>query len=61
MIRDLLPPAVRRYVYAILGAAVAVNGILGVLDAVVANKIVSVAAALGFTLAAGNVAKADES
>lgn len=61
MIRDLIPPKARRVVYAVLGAAVAVNGIIGLVDATVANKAVAVAAALGFTLAAGNVAKADES
>lgn len=58
MIRDLLPPRVRRYVYAVLGAAVAVNGVLGIVDGDVVTKAVEVAAVLGFTLAAGNTPKA---
>ena len=59
MIRDLIPPKARQIVYAVLGAAVTINGIFGLVDAVVANKIVAVAAALGFGLAAGNVTAKD--
>ena len=61
MIRDALPPVARRWVYTILGAGLAVNGVLGILDDGIVAKVVAVAGALGFTLAAGNVAKADES
>lgn len=60
MIRDLIPPKARRVVYAVLGGAVAVNGVLGLVDATVANKAIAVAAALGFTLAAGNVSEAKD-
>lgn len=60
MIRDLLPPAVRRYIYAGLAALVAVNGVLGVLDDGVIAKVVEVAAVLGFGLAAGNVKAAKD-
>ena len=58
MIRDLIPPKARQIVYAVLGAAVAVNGVLGLVDAAVVAKAVQVAAVLGFTLAAGNTPKA---
>ena len=60
MIRDLIPPKARQIVYALLGAAVAVNGVLGVVDDGIVAKVVQVAAVLGFGLAAGNVTKADE-
>jgi len=60
MIRDLIPAPIRRVIYAVLGALVAVNGVLDVLDDGVVTKIVEVAAVLGFGLAAANVpAKAD--
>jgi len=55
MIRDLLPPKARQIVYTLLGAAVAVNGVLGVVDDGIVAKVVQVAAVLGFGLAAGNV------
>lgn len=58
MIRDLLPANVRRVVYALLGAAVAVNGVLGVVDDGIVAKVVQVAAVLGFGLAAGNTPRA---
>lgn len=54
MLRDLIPAPARRVVYAVLGAVVAVNGVLGVLDDNVIAKVVEVAAVLGFTLAAAN-------
>ena len=55
MLRDLIPAKIRLYLYAGLGALVAVNGVIGVLDDGVIAKIVEVAAVLGFGLAAANV------
>lgn len=60
MIRDLIPPKARQVVYAVLGAAVAVNGVLGLVDDKVTAKAVQVLAVLGFTLAAGNTPKAGQ-
>ena len=58
MIRDLIPPKARQIIYAVLGAGLAVNGVLGILDDGIVAKVVAVAGALGFTLAAGNTPKA---
>lgn len=55
MIRDLIPAKVRRVVYAVLGAALGINAVLGLVDGTVVTKVVGVASVLGFTLAAGNV------
>jgi len=60
VIRDLIPPKARQIVYTVLGAGLAINGVLGVLDDGVVAKIVAVAGCLGFTLAAGNVKAAKD-
>ena len=54
MIQDLIPRKWRKIIYAVLGALVAVNGVLNVLPGMVLGKIVSVAGVLGFGLAVGN-------
>jgi len=55
MIRDMIPAPVRKVIYAVLGAGIGVNAVLGVLDDGVVAKVVGVAAVLGFTMAASNV------
>ena len=58
MIRDLIPPKARRWVYALAGLACPV---LPFVPGRWPDIITAVLAGAGFSLAAGNVAKADES
>lgn len=55
MLRDLLPPSVRRVVYAILSTAFALEAIWNVVPGDLEGRILATCGALGFVLAAGNV------
>lgn len=63
MLRDLIPARARKVIYAVLAVASSIELALdlvgwGVVPADVQGKILVVAGALGFTLAAGNTPKA---
>ena len=62
MLRDLIPARARKVIYAVLAAASSIELALdavgwGFVPADVQGKILVVAAALGFTLAAGNTTR----
>lgn len=57
MLRDLLPPSVRKLVYAVLGAIIGIEAIVDVVPAAIESKTLGILAVLGFTLAAGNVSE----
>jgi|LakMenEpi02Jun12_1017388.scaffolds.fasta_scaffold58536_1 hypothetical protein len=54
MIRDLIPPSIRRWIYIVLTTAYSLELIFDVLDDGVQTKVIQAAAVLGFTLAAAN-------
>ena len=61
-LRDLIPAPARRVVYTLLGFAISAESALDALDAGLMSArvqgiVLGVAAAAGFTLAAGNVPK----
>lgn len=54
MIRDLLPPNVRRVIYVALSTAFALEAVWDVVPAALEGRILQTLAALGFVLAATN-------
>ena len=53
-IADLLPAHIRKAIYTVLGAVIAVEAVVDVIPDVFEGRALLVLAALGFTLAAGN-------
>ena len=60
MIADLLPARVRRAVYRVLAALLAVEAVWNVVPDGTESRIVATLAALGFVLAAGNTIPKEE-
>ncbi len=60
MIADLLPAKVRRAVYRVLAALLAVEAVWNVVPDGTESRIVATLAALGFVLAAGNTIPQEE-
>lgn len=54
MIRDLLPPKVRRAVYVVLSTALALEAVWDLVPASLEGRLLQSLAALGFVLAATN-------
>ena len=54
MIRDLLPPRVRRAIYVVLSTALALEAVWDVVPAALEGRLLQSLAALGFVLAATN-------
>lgn len=49
-----IPAKWRKVIYSVLSAALAINAVLNVVDSDVVNKVVGIAAALGFLIALPN-------
>jgi len=58
MIKDLIPPAARRWVYAVLAVLNAVQLTFAVLPVETWGRVLSLAALLGFSLATANTTPA---
>jgi hypothetical protein len=54
MIRDLLPPNVRKAIYVVLSTALALEAVWDVVPAALEGRLLQSLAALGFVLAATN-------
>ncbi len=59
MIRDLLPPKVRRAVYVVLSTALALEAVWDLVPASLEGRLLQSLAALGFVLAATNTKTED--
>lgn len=60
MLRDLIPARYRRAIYTALSAAYALELIFDVVPEGTQTKLIQALAVLGFTLAAGNTAPAED-